>query len=238
MIQKTLLSHLYNEEYLLPWWLEHHKNMFDHGVLIDYNSTDRSIEIIRSICPTWDIVTTKNQFFGAKVIDDEVSDVENNYAGWKICLNTTEFLIGNLNTLSQESNSGVIIPCYSMVDNNPEDKPSYSVPLIEQKYFGIKPDPQIRRPRYMHNKHYYMYPLGRHIDQSPTTDELAILWYGWAPFNEDIIKRKLQIQTRMPASDKSNGLGTQHLVDRNKLQAQYLNYLSRATDLREELKKI
>ena len=30
-----LFSHIYNEEYLLPFWLNHHKNIFDHGVIID-----------------------------------------------------------------------------------------------------------------------------------------------------------------------------------------------------------
>jgi FkbM family methyltransferase len=38
----TLIGHFRNEEYLLPWWLRHHVPMFDHGVLIDYSSTDAS----------------------------------------------------------------------------------------------------------------------------------------------------------------------------------------------------
>lgn len=48
----TVISHFYNEEYLLPWWLNHHKNIFDNGILINYGSTDKSVEIIKSICPT------------------------------------------------------------------------------------------------------------------------------------------------------------------------------------------
>jgi len=35
-----LFSHIYNEEYLLPFWLKHHKKIFDHGVIIDNFSTD------------------------------------------------------------------------------------------------------------------------------------------------------------------------------------------------------
>jgi hypothetical protein len=31
----TLLSHFYNEEYLLPFWIEHHKKQFDYAILID-----------------------------------------------------------------------------------------------------------------------------------------------------------------------------------------------------------
>lgn len=45
-----LLSNIYNEEYLLPFWCTHHKSMFDHAVIVDYGSTDKSIDIIKEIC--------------------------------------------------------------------------------------------------------------------------------------------------------------------------------------------
>jgi hypothetical protein len=61
----TIISHFYNEEYLLPWWLEHHKKIAPFGVMIDYHSTDRSVEIIKSICPHWEIRTTRNESFDA-----------------------------------------------------------------------------------------------------------------------------------------------------------------------------
>ena len=38
-MRKTITAVFYNEEYLLPWWLMHHKQYFDHGVLINYAST-------------------------------------------------------------------------------------------------------------------------------------------------------------------------------------------------------
>ena len=56
----TVISHFFNEEYLLPFWLEHHSKIFDHGIMIDYCSTDRSVEIIRKFCPSWTIVKTQN----------------------------------------------------------------------------------------------------------------------------------------------------------------------------------
>lgn len=56
----TLISHIFNEEYLLPFWLEHHSKIFDNGIIIDYYSTDRSIEIINKFCPTWTVIKTKN----------------------------------------------------------------------------------------------------------------------------------------------------------------------------------
>ena len=44
---KSIISHFYNEEYLLPWWLNHHKKYFDYGLMIDYNSPDISVEVIK-----------------------------------------------------------------------------------------------------------------------------------------------------------------------------------------------
>ena len=98
---KTIISHFYNEEYLLPWWLEHHKKYFNHGIMINYASTDNSVSIIRQICPDWTVINSRNQFFDAKLIDDEVSDVESTVNGWKTCLNTTEFLVGDYSLLNK-----------------------------------------------------------------------------------------------------------------------------------------
>ena len=61
---------------MLPWFLNHHKQIFDHGVMIDYHSTDRSVEIIKSICPAWEIVTSRNNDFQADNIDTEVMEIE------------------------------------------------------------------------------------------------------------------------------------------------------------------
>ena len=48
-LKKTCLIHIYNEEYLLPFWLNHHKDIFDDIIIIDYNSTDKSLEICKEI---------------------------------------------------------------------------------------------------------------------------------------------------------------------------------------------
>jgi hypothetical protein len=89
---RTVICHFYNEEYLLPWWLDHHRTIFDHGIMIDYRSTDSSREIIRAVCPTWVIHTTRNRFFESAAIDREVEDYEATVSGWRITMNVTEFL--------------------------------------------------------------------------------------------------------------------------------------------------
>src|SRR5271166_3161862 len=89
----TIISHFYNEEFLLPYWLEHHKLIFNYGVLIDYASTDRSREIIRRIAPHWKVVQSRNSHFHFIEVDKEVMEIERTIPGWKMALNTTEFLI-------------------------------------------------------------------------------------------------------------------------------------------------
>lgn len=59
-ITKTIISHFYNEEYLLPWWLMHHTKIFDHGILINRGSTDRSVEICKLFAPNWEVRDSKS----------------------------------------------------------------------------------------------------------------------------------------------------------------------------------
>lgn len=232
---KTIFSHFYNEEYLLPWWLEHHKKIFDHGVLINYSSTDNSVDIIKKICPTWEIVSSRFTEFEAEKIEIEVIELEKKYPGWKMCLNTTEFLHGDMSYLDERSNSEYIVPCFIMVDNNVEVLPTYDRSLIEQKYYGIHFRSNIRRPRKIHNKSYEEYPVGRHYPfGSDNNNDLFVMWYGYSPFNDFQIKRKLQIQNKMSASDKARGYGVEHIVTKEKLVEQYRNsFLPRAEDLRK-----
>ena len=236
-MNKTVLTHFYNEEYLLPWWLDHHKKYFDHGILIDYASTDRSVEIIKEICPTWTVVKSKNEFFEAKLCDEEIIDYESTVPGWKIALNITEFLVGDYSILTDKPNQYYIMPCCVMIDDTPDMPPNSTLPLIKQKLNGmhyLEGSKSIRRSRIIHNKPLYVYPLGRHFDKDHTTEDLVILWYGWSPFNETIIKRKLQIQSKIPQSDVARGYGTQHIVTEQQLQEQYTKLYLRSRDLSKE----
>ena len=84
-----LFAHVRNEEELIHFWLNYHKNMFDHGVIIDYSSSDKTCAIIKKICPYWEIIKpTEN--VGSCV--NLIHDLEEKYVGWKITLNITEFL--------------------------------------------------------------------------------------------------------------------------------------------------
>src|SRR5688572_9724126 len=89
----TLISHFYNEEFLLPFWILHHSNIVDHAILIDSNATDNSRRIIQELAPKhWEVRNSRNNDFDASICDQQVMDIERGITGWKVVLNTTEFL--------------------------------------------------------------------------------------------------------------------------------------------------
>jgi hypothetical protein len=225
----TLLTNIYNEEYLLPFWLNHHKNMFDHGIIVDYRSTDKSVEICKQICPTWDIITTRNEMYAARDIDNEFMDIEDKIDGIKIMLNTTEFLFCKTSVKesfnlhgdnSQMSLSIRVISPYAKIAFDPSNLDNLYVDLVNDTLI-YKYD---RGFRYIHNYPNGNYEPGRHFTNNPTTDnyDMYIVWLGFFPFNEKLIKRKLQIKQNIPEEDRVQGFGRQHFYSRRDLL--FLNY--------------
>ena len=88
----TLITHILNEEVLLPSWLTHHKKLFTHGIVMDSGSTDRSLDIIREICPTWEIRVLTHAEIWSKDLG-MVMLLEEKIKGWKCALNVSEYLI-------------------------------------------------------------------------------------------------------------------------------------------------
>lgn len=248
-MKKTIISHFYNEEYLLPWWLDHHRNIFDHGIMVNYHSTDKSVDIIKNMCPTWEVVDTKNEYFSAIEVDKEISYIESTIeSGWKIALNTTEFILGNLSILENiptihnnifhgnsflEVKNGYGLPSIIMVDENPSLLPAYNKPLCFQKTYGVMYNEgafEFRGSRLIHCEKSMNYShIGRHCNY--TTEELVVLWYGFSPYNEAVKARKMQIKYKMPETDIKKGFGYQHLWSEQQMDHVYLNYRNGAKDL-------
>lgn len=246
-MKKTVLCHFYNEEWMLPWFLNHHKQIFDHGVMIDYHSTDRSIEIIKSICPNWDIVTSRNPDFRADTIDTEVNDIERGIEGWKICLNVTEQLIGDYSILDDTPRQ-LLVPSVFFVDCDRQRTVTQDKPLYEQKTDGFMFSDNAqnffeRRSRSLHNipVHYpaestqaCMAP-GRHWN-TYNTDKLVTFYYGWCPFDQGQLARKLQIQTQIPLIDRQLNRGFHHITNRETLTYRLENeFIPRARDISKEI---
>jgi hypothetical protein len=235
----TLISHFWNEEFLLPYWLRHHYPLFDHGVLLDYASTDRSVEIIRALAPRWEIRPSVNQWFDARDIDVEVMAVEREQPGWKMVLNTTEFLLcqdlaGLVRGLEEQRPEvwGLWPFDLAVVDTLAEREDAVTTaPLHFQKQHGYHA--QGSRSRLLHRHPDGRYAAGRHssaLVPKALDERLFLLWFGWCPIRY-VRGRKLQIQQRIPARDRAEGLGKQHLISPEGLEAAYRQEAARAYDL-------
>jgi hypothetical protein len=248
MARKTVLCHFYNEEWILPFWLRHHREIFDHGIMIDYHSTDRSAQIIRDFCPTWEVVTSRNDNFSPQPVDDEVMEHEAKLEGWRICLNATEFLFGNYARMDDDPNpKQIFVGQWMFTDMERREEPFYlnvNLPLYQQRWWGYgivndftrnQPYGSVpRAPRSLHNHALLYGVVGRHYPGHPQTHEdLTIFYYGYASLEQGSINRKMQIQTQCPnAGDNTNHKFTlDQLMDRFRKEQQPMS-----RDLREEIK--
>lgn len=148
---KAVVTHVRNEEYMLQWWIPHHAKKFDFGVVIDYNSTDKSMQMFKDLVPHWQIVPSRNKDFGALNCDIEVYQIEREIfrqigqqspaRPYVMALNSTEFLIGDTNKLlATDFRTQKYIPCDTMVDDPSLEniEPDPKVPLFKQRYHGIQ----------------------------------------------------------------------------------------------------
>jgi hypothetical protein len=155
-----------NEEALLPMWLAHHKTIFDHGIIVDYDSTDRSREIIREICPTWEVrPTTVRRENGDAVFvpwftDKELQRIEKELDGFKQILNTTEFLVVTDPNIKETLKSTVIYTPtgWEMIGRAPAD-PTELLELLDAVSCVESTG---GRSRVLHDQKPACYQAGRH----------------------------------------------------------------------------
>ena len=223
--------------------------MFDQAVLINHGSTDKSVEIIKSMAPNWKIIDSSLESFDAVLTDFEVQKIEDGIDGWKICLNTTEFIFGSLqNVLKKYELLGIraLMPrSFIMVDKEPGSTLNSNLALLDQKPFGV-PDGvvyhffmrekkirdlvrRIKRPKWRHNGRSRLlhshriggYSVGRHqwVHSSIPINELSICWFGFSPWNSGFINRKLAIKDKLPTENLH--LGFQHRWDLTQMHNVY-----------------
>jgi hypothetical protein len=239
-MRSTVICHVYNEEYLLPFWLAHHRSIFDHGEIIDYRSTDGSAAIVRSLCPSWTVRTSRNACFDAAAVDEEVMDVERGLDGIKMALNVTEFFFPK-RPLVDYFESGQSA-CFGLEAMTPvsaslrDPDPTSLADLLE----GISAAPWARGARmgrrFVHNHPTGRYEVGRHataLAHEPLPDAAATLvWLGFFPWTDRVIRRKLQILGQIPASDVRDRyeIMKQHAMTAEELERRRAELLRSARD--------
>jgi glycosyltransferase involved in cell wall biosynthesis len=212
----TLITHIFNEEFLLPYWIEHHLQNFEDGIVIDFNSTDSSLEIIKDLAPHWKIIDSPLRYFEAEPLDRLIEEIENSISGIRICLNVTEFLIGDASSIVSQN----VIPQVSLI-NMPNDlKFVPGIPFHEQRNFGLISN---RRADLEKNKfpifssatgrsihrESIRYPLGRHFELLEP-NEMLIYRVSDCFVNEKMFERRLQIQSKIPKSEYKKNRGNHH----------------------------
>lgn len=246
-ISTTVICHFFNEEVYLPVWLRHHVRLFDHGILIDYRSTDCSREIIRDLAPHWKIVTTANAMFETYAIDREVMEYERSVEGWKTALNVTEFLItdnlhGEIETFAKEhpSQQGFTTTgCLIMESPGEKDKStSLEDRIWEQFHFGrVQTSPQhvdpipIQRNRLIHKAGDGRYGPGRHANGiAHIIRPLYLFWYAWCPLRLKKL-RNAQTRSRIPQENLRLGWGSHHVLDPENVEQVWRSYVPHCYDL-------
>jgi hypothetical protein len=195
---------------MLPWWLTHHRQYFNHGIMIDYHSTDNSVNIIKTLCPSWDIITSQNKIFNPIPVDEEVSLIEQNLSGWRVCLNVPEFLVGNYSRLSDSSvPTNIYVDTITFIESKSKENPTILDPTVDliKQCSWVAPR-GFRSQRSVHN-YPINYPPGRHFYSLPTYKDLMIYYYGWASLEPASIKRRMQIQTKTQVDPMSPHLFTE-----------------------------
>ncbi len=269
ILKKTVIAHFHNEAKMLKWWLPHHVELFDDGILINHSSTDGSVDVCRSIAPHWRVFDTALTDFNAAETDLEVMKHEATVDGWKMALNVTEFLVCKPNSLNLSLKSlktevksciqtrGVVI-----VDDKPEQIASTQNSLVQQKchgyiedehpyygnffsslrtayyHYGINSGKRNSRKgfrnRIIHSHATGNYRPGRHKTEhniDVNSEPLYTFWYGFSPWDQEMMSRKQQFKDRIPKADFEKGHGCHHLWDETKLQEEYEKHLAKSGDL-------
>lgn len=249
MKKMTLICYYFNEIYLLKYWLLWHRQWFD-GIMINYNSDDGSTELIQKLCPSWKIVKPKyNDGFHARDLDREVVDAEKSVKeGWKLCLNVTEFVFhddfGNYMDSQPQNINGIWLSPIAMVDRaDQRDTELDDRPLVLQRptgQFGCGNVRYTANGRLIHRaEHGNWVGWGRHASSLPniiSPGDAYHLWFGWSPWNKQIIKRKAQIRDKIIDDDMKVMAAGTHMMTVDQLENTFTQFQGSSNTLMDNPK--
>lgn len=241
MVRLTLLSHMRNEELLLPMWLTYHKTIFDHGIIVDYDSTDRSQDIIKQICPTWEVKPTTVRDangvaqFIPRYTDREMMEIEKAIDGFKQILNTTEFfVVTDPNFRDTLKRNVAYRPSgWDLIGRQPAD-PTNILELLDS-VSCVRHDPG--RGRYFHDLKPASYRIGRHflntrralIKSHPSMHVFHLCTPF--PYSERFYERALRVKDLLPIIHEGRVTGgSQHFRSRKAFEDEAAEQMRQATN--------
>ena len=246
----AMVSHFYNEELMMPYWIFHHAHLFDEAIVIDQHSTDKSPQYFRDYAPSsWRLVNTSLRDFDAAQTDEEVGryEVELN-SPWRISLTTTEFVVhpdvlSELNEMEREVEA-LRLPALRLIGNDTIPLRRFES-LVRQRSLAALGEWITGYSRFFHRlrrsaSRSNPYSPGRHGLEGHRVaindNTVKVGQHGWiakfafTPWPESLA-RKLQISHRIPESDKVRGLGAQHLWTKDKMEQERNALLSNSVEL-------
>jgi hypothetical protein len=137
-------------------------------------------------------------------------------------LNTTEFLISTKpiqELIADAPNSNYSIQGLGAISSDVNTYPT----TLQEMMSRVE---RVNVTRRMYRS-FFSYPdgsygLGRHYPVHPITAQIPayVLWFGFYPWNELAIARKLQISDRIPPHDKARGYSYHHQWNRDEQERQ------------------
>ena len=195
----NLVTNIFNEEYLLPSWLEYHVKIFENAYVIDHVCTDNSIKLVKKICPKWKIVLTKNlksnkkeSNFDTELNDVHIRELEGLLSDYKICLNTTEWLIFTKpwNEINKKDIMlcRVYVPLINYTNKKNVNLDNFFINFLTRVVSEDYTNCRRFDGRIIHNKKDIIYTPGRHSSKLPEfanskrSPEMFVIWNGFYSF--------------------------------------------------------
>jgi hypothetical protein len=231
----TVISHIWNEAFLLPYFIRHYLPIVDRALVFDYGSVDGSVEIIRDMAPDWEVRPSRNELFDAIACDAEVMAAEEEFSGWKFVANITEFLVHkDLRYFLRNLSASAVWSYHISFVDLPEHVSDHITdePLYFQKRYGNRGSGNLRG-RMIHRERNGQYGPGRHDSQlaeRSTPDESLFLCYFVLCPLKHLWHRRLATQTMVPKSDIDRGWGVHHVTSGLDLKAFYLESVMSSYD--------
>ncbi len=131
---KTIITPIYNESYLLTYFIKQHSWVDKFIFLVDKDTNDSSRDIIKLMLPNkHEIIEFDFGFDDAKLIKLTNDTIKNTDSTYYICIDADEFIID----IPKFEADYECVLFYQMIQNvETEDKWLNDKPLIEQRKYG------------------------------------------------------------------------------------------------------
>ena len=228
----ALVTHIYNEEFILPFFIFHHAHFFTVAHIIDFRSTDASLALLRKYAPeSWTVEPSDvdTGYFGAQETDAQLLRIERSLpeGWWKFCPTIAEFLISpdiqeELQAAADQNYQVLRVPGALLIGND-------SVPLRSWESHHLLPQRSMYVVKGDHWRFIHRVPncsvyaaAGRHF--LLVEAEIFSTWTscsGFAKFSytpwPEARQRKTQIAPKIPKTDLAVGMGKHHVFSSEKL---------------------